>query len=556
MAERSETQQHLAEGERLMMSRFYDRAMVEFNKALKLDSKTTMQALDGLFDTAERMDDYEGVISIGTNMLLNQPSNGALANKLGNAYRKMKNFGQAIKLYQHCLKNAPDDKFVTYNLAATMARIDLYDGKALSAVMPFERMKTPKLPDNEKGVERLTELQRELILLKEEARADEEGDEEETPVEESQNEKQSQQVEVIPEEVFGYLREDQSISTKARVAVLKDLSLYCLENNDPEIAWRSLTRLIFHIPEDENFQSFVALAYALRGEEQLAIDKLLALLGTNQYNRFANVNLGFLYKKQGNDLLSKKYFITTHQLLEKSQDFYDMYEFRMLGEKYFQDKVYKNALKVFQVLREEQESPSVLYRLGRIYIELDELDQAIEVYKCLVENYRQYPDVEENLADINRYILNVAKNLMKNHRYSRAVKMFEMSLTIKKSKAVVEDAIGAYKLLRDEEGEKRMKVLLRVVEREEREQEIEASRVEKLKQAKKLEATNHTYKAIQAYEEALRLKPEKEVLVRLLALYKKSRQPEMIEDVTKRYNKAIERIQRLAELEAEALENS
>lgn len=562
MAERNEVDQHLAEGKRLMVSKFYDRAMVEFNKALKLDSKITMRALDGMFETAEYTNDYEGVISIGTNMLLNQPNNNMLANKLGNAYRKMKNFGQAIKLYEHCIKHSPDDKFAPYNWAAAMARIDLYDGAAVSAVLPFERMSRPKLPKNEKGVERLTTLQQELIEAAEARAAAEEakaaaeagGDDWQTEMEKKlkaeQKKKKNRKVQLIPEELFDHLRRDKTVSTKAQQTMLKDLSIFCLEKNYPEIAWRAITRLIFQIPHDEDLQSFVALTYDARGEEQLAIDKLLSLLGKDQYNRFANVNLGYLYKKQGNDLLSKKYFLTTHQLLEKSQHYYDMNEFRMKGEQYLKDEVYKNALKVFEVLREEKEAPIILYRLGEIYLALDDYEKALEVYKCLVENYREEEGVEEKLVQINQHLLSMAKDLMADHRYSRAAGMFEMSLAIIKSKDVIENAMSAYKLLRDEEGEKRMKIALRLMEEEEREKEIKESRIKKLKQAKKLEAENLSYKAIQAYEEALRLKPEKKVLIRLLTLYKKTRQPEMMQDVAERYNKALERIQRLADLKA------
>ncbi len=550
MAELSEVNQYLLEGERLMETRFYDRAMVEFNKALKIDSKTTMRKLDSLFDAAESTGDYEGVISIGTNMLLNQKDNNTLANKLGNAYRKMKNYGQAIKLYEHCLKHTPGDRFATYNLAATMAQIDLYDGNAVSAILPFEQMRTAKLPDNENGEERLKVIQREILKEQEkEKEAESPPPEKEGEVTGKKSKQKKEELTIVPEEIFERLR--QQGPTKEQRIHLLDIAIHCLTKSHPQVAWRSLTRLVFQIPSDDYLQCYVAMAYALRGEEQLAIDKLLALLGKDQYNRYANANLGFLYKKQNNDLLAKKYFIITHQLLKKSQDLYDMDEFRAKGEKYYKDEIYKNALNIFKVLQEEQESPEVLARLGRIYIELDKFEKAINVYKRLVANYGQDPEVQKDLVEINIYILNLAKDLMEKHRYSHAVRMFEMSLEIIKSKAVCEDAMGAYKLLRDEAGIKKMKITIAQIEKEEKEREIEISYVEKLKKAEKYESKNIPYKAIQSYEEALRLKPDKDIVMKLIGLYKRTRQKYMIEDVTERYNKSIERMQRLAKLEAE-----
>jgi len=91
-------------------------------------------------------------------------------------------------------------------------------------------------------------------------------------------------------------------------------------------------------------RTFMALTYALRGEEDLAINKLIELLGENPYNRYANANLGYLYLKQGKTILAKKYFILTHHYLEKSKGYYDMDAFRELGEKYYREEIYKNAL--------------------------------------------------------------------------------------------------------------------------------------------------------------------------------------------------------------------
>ena len=86
---------------------------------------------------------------------------------LGNAYRKQGQIRSAIKLYKHCLKVDRKAKMPAYNIAAAMARVDLYDSSAISAISEFESMKTFKLPDNEKGVQELMDIQLKIQALEE-----------------------------------------------------------------------------------------------------------------------------------------------------------------------------------------------------------------------------------------------------------------------------------------------------------------------------------------------------------------------------------------------------
>ncbi|MBF0286372.1 MAG: tetratricopeptide repeat protein [SAR324 cluster bacterium] len=567
MAERKDTLEwFLAEGEKLMQNQFYDRAILEFNKAYKLDSSTTNLALEKLFRGAEETGDYEGIISVGTSMLQHQPGNSQLANVLGNTHRRLGNFAQASKFYQHCLKYDPKHRFASYNLAAAMARADLYDGNVVNAITPFERMEGPKLPDNKEGEQRLKAIQQKIDAAQQEEKEKGEGDKSEgedwqdqldgeLEPKKQEEPKKKQKVVLIPEEILIYIRKNRDMPALEMQEILKFLAFYAIENSFPKVAWRALTRLLFYTSQDENFRCFMALTYHLRGEKKLAIDQLLSILEENQYNRYANVNLGYLYQEQKNYNLARKYFVIASQLLEKSKDHYNMQQFRSLGEQYYRDEIYKNAQRVFEVLREESVAPDILERLGHIYLEQEMFDGAMEVYKLIMEDYYEQPEVKEAMVKANQMLLNKARKYMEIHKYTRAARMYEISLEIEHSKTVIEDTIGAYKLLRDEEGIKRMNILLRNIQNEEREREIVETIKQKLKEGKVFEKKKRNYEAIRCYEEALRLKPDQNVLIQLVRMYKKTRQREMIQDVTERYNKAIERQQRLAELEAEEQEN-
>ena len=66
-------------------------------------------------------------------------------------------------MYQRCLKRDPYFKNAGYNLAATLARAEVYDGTAVSAIAEFESLNHYQLPDNSEGEEKLYAIQGEVI---------------------------------------------------------------------------------------------------------------------------------------------------------------------------------------------------------------------------------------------------------------------------------------------------------------------------------------------------------------------------------------------------------
>ena len=137
---------------KLLKSRFYDRAKVEFNKALDEDHDLATQVVLALYRQMESSGDVEGLLALGANVLNRDPGNVDLANLLGNAYRRQGNITQARNMYQHCLKHDPKFRNATYNLAAMLARVPLFDGSAISAIVEFENLENFKYPQCETEV--------------------------------------------------------------------------------------------------------------------------------------------------------------------------------------------------------------------------------------------------------------------------------------------------------------------------------------------------------------------------------------------------------------------
>lgn len=586
----------IAEGEKWMERKLYDRAMIEFNKALQIDMEKASAELQDLYQRCLSSGDYAGVIAVGSNLLQKIPNNIEIANIIGNAYRKTENFHQAEKLYEYCLNIDPEAKEANYNLAATLARADLYDNSVSSAISEFESMTTFKLPDNEEGENQLLEIQKEMFqeqelleiqkeidqeqqpekseeggdgskegdaakLLealrdssegdgsKEGEQKDQDNEEGEESGDNEEEKKEPEEPEIVPEMVFNKLRKERTPEGKK---LLLSLGFYCLQHGPHQIAWRIFTRLSGQDPENEDLKCFLTLSYVLRNEEELAIEELIVLLGKNPYHRYANVNLGYIYKLQNNLLLARKYFIITHELVTKSQGYYDMQEFRALGDSYYNEAAYKKALEVYEVILSEVETVDLMVKVGKSYLEMKEYNDALISFKQILKLDPKNKESRNALRQMNAKFISESAVLKADNKFARASELLEMSMEIEAKLETLQELISLYELLKDKEKLKVAKEKLRIMEAEHKKQELDQHRLQKLKKAKNYEEHHLFHKAIRTYEEALRLQADKRVFQRLVTLYKRTKQLGMVEELTQRFNKMVEHERRMIQYEREA----
>ena len=123
----------------LLEKQFFDRAAVEFSKALSEDKEYASGLIMDLFQETQGSNP-DAMIALGLNILQHYPDNVEMANLIGSTYRKKGDWNAAIKMYQRCLKNDPSHTNAAYNIAATIARADVYDGNAVSAIAEFEKL--------------------------------------------------------------------------------------------------------------------------------------------------------------------------------------------------------------------------------------------------------------------------------------------------------------------------------------------------------------------------------------------------------------------------------
>jgi len=548
----------LKKGMQLMQGHFYDRASVEFDKALSMDKEFASKEISEFYQQAQSSGDTSGMMSIGVNILKQAPDNPELANLLANSYRKRGNIKQAKNLYNHAIKYDPAAKNPAYNLAACTAGVDAYDGSAVSAIASFESLKTFKLPECKKENELLEKIKEQLKkqqeeekarLLKEaEEKAEMYGDEEKKEEDEEseaaiddaiKKAKRKAEIEVVeietvsPEMILRHvLKHAKDFSEEELYSIHFGLSMHALEKNLSAVARKSLSWLVEKDPKNLDLRCFQILTLSLMGKPDQSIDRLLKLLGKYPHHRYSNVNLGYLYHKAGKTLKSRRLFFTAYRLLEHSQGFYSIDVCLDRAEKYYKDNHYRKALGVYVPLLKELQSMDLIIRTAELHVTLGELDKAYEVFKMVLRQDPKNETARDGIKDILEKYKKETDRAVKAKDWEKTADLLNKTIEIAPTKVLLTRAIDINKVLGNRNRVGELGRLLDRLENEDRTKKVQ----KKLKLAAQYEKDGDLRKAVRAYEDAIKIQPQRKYLRKMVDLCMKMEKPEMAEKLTGWYN--------------------
>ena len=564
-------------GKNLMESHFYDRASVEFNKALSLDKEFASELIVDLYMEMQGSNP-DAMIALGINILQHNPDNIEMANMLGNTYRKKGDYNAAKSMYQRCLKRDPYFKNASYNLAATLARAEVYDGTAVSAIAEFESLNHYQLPDNSEGEEKLYAIQGEVIRNEEisaegetagvkdeslmdfledhldgekveEAQANDIQEEKKTSSESSsESQEKERKVEIDPEACFQMISENHDDQQKETSELLNALGLYCLTHYHPEIAVNSFQKLVQLHPEQIDFQCFLVLANGLEGNTTKAIDSLQKILIEHPFHRYSNVNLGYLFQKSGKTMKARTYFFITYKLLERSGGYYHIERILNRAEEHFNEDRGKKALELYEPLYEEINAPNLLNRIGKLQLLFSKLDEAVQTFRRVLKIDVKNAEAREGLKQLHQKFLMQLDNAVKKHDYEDAAKAFEKAIGIVKNPKLMQRGIDINKMLKNETRANQLERMLKQMLEKDSNQMVQ----EKISLAEEAEKKGNYKAAVGYYEQAIRISPKHEIMVKMSDFCQRIDRPELAEKVSKWFNQHLENQKRKAALELAA----
>ena len=564
-------------GKNLMESHFYDRASVEFNKALSLDKDFASELIVDLYMEMQGSNP-DAMIALGINILQHNPDNIEMANMLGNTYRKKGDYNTAKSMYQRCLKRDPYFKNASYNLAATLARTEVYDGTAVSAIAEFESLNHYQLPDNSDGEEKLYAIQGESIRNEEisaedetagvkdeslmdfledhldgekveEPQANEIQEKKETSSESSsESQEKERKVEIDPEACLQIISENHDDQQKETSELLNALGLYCLTHYHPEIAVNSFQKLVQLHPEQIDFQCFLVLANGLEGNTGKAIDSLQKILIEHPFHRYSNVNLGYLFQKSGKTMKARTYFFITYKLLERSGGYYHIERILNRAEEHFNEDRGKKALELYEPLYEEINAPNLLNRIGKLQLLFSKLDEAVQTFRRVLKIDVKNAEAREGLKQLHQKFLMQLDNAVKKHDYEDAAKAFEKAIGIVKNPKLMQRGIDINKMLKNETRANQLERMLKQMLEKDSNQMVQ----EKISLAEEAEKKGNYKAAVGYYEQAIRISPKHEIMVKMSDFCQRIDRPELAEKVSKWFNQHLENQKRKAALELAA----
>ena len=564
-------------GKNLMESHFYDRASVEFNKAFSLDKEFASELIVDLYMEMQGSNP-DAMIALGINILQHNPDNIEMANMLGNTYRKKGDYNAAKSMYQRCLKRDPYFKNASYNLAATLARAEVYDGTAVSAIAEFESLNHYQLPDNSEREEKLYAIQGEVIRNEEisaegetagvkdeslmdfledhldgekveEPQANDIQEKKETSSESSsESQEKERKVEIDPEACFQMISENHDDQQKETSELLNALGLYCLTHYHPEIAVNSFQKLVQLHPEQIDFQCFLVLANGLEGNTGKAIDSLQKILIEHPFHRYSNVNLGYLFQKSGKTMKARTYFFITYKLLERSGGYYHIERILNRAEEHFNEDRGKKALELYEPLYEEINAPNLLNRIGKLQLLFSKLDEAVQTFRRVLKIDVKNAEAREGLKQLHQKFLMQLDNAVKKHDYEDAAKAFEKAIGIVKNPKLMQRGIDINKMLKNETRANQLERMLKQMLEKDSNQMVQ----EKISLAEEAEKKGNYKAAVGYYEQAIRISPKHEIMVKMSDFCQRIDRPELAEKVSKWFNQHLENQKRKAALELAA----
>jgi len=581
----------LERGKSLLEKNFYDWAAVEFNKAMELNPKVAAKTVTKLFQEMQGGGNPDGIISLGVNVLKMDPKNTDLANLLGNTYRKKHDWKHAINMYKHCLKHDHDYTNAIYNLAAAIAKLEIADGNAVSAIGEFEKMTDFVLPEIKEGLEKLYEMQQHFAVVPDEESEKEDDDDDVTETKEEtkendddvnetkeetkekaeaegkeddsseanddnehdEEEKQDEGNSIDATQTFEYIIANIDAESDEEQDACFTLGIYCLKSKEGKIAQRVFKRLLMKEKQNVDLRCFLVLAISLDGVIDNAIKTLQNILGRNPNHRYSNVNLGMLFKNKGMIQQSRVCFFKTFDLLERSHGDYDIKVCLDNADNLFNDNREKKALEIYEPLVPEIISEELLIRIAKLNVDKKAWDNAFEIYRRILRINRQNKEAREGIKSIHAEYLLASEKYLKQNDAKNAAAAIDKALNIAVSKNLLQKAINLNNLLENENRAVELEQMLRDFKKK----EIQAKVQEKIKLAEEAETIRNYKGAIVFYEEAIKIDPQNSTLKKLVDLCVRIKRPDLAEKLTDWFTKLQHSVQEKEKAQArEAYEQS
>ena len=519
----SEIETLLQKGMLMLKGKLYKQATIDLRMAMEVDRERTIGLLNELFEENRRKDELEASYSVGLMLIRTRPQDHELCNQVGNIARKLHNYKQANSLYRQALRTNKEFSTAFYNMAASMGKVDKFDEEVKRGIDQFGSMKRFVLPDYRNDQTIVETLTRKWEKQEGSIGGDRQNLRESIYSSLKQAIKENREKQTTPKET-GILHGD-----------IFNLALYALSQEDGKTAAEYLSMLDGLHGNIKYSGMLNAITEDINGNAKKAIEDMLMIIDGYKNDRYFNANLGFMYRKAGNRLLSVKYFAIAASLLEKSDGQFSPKKILRSADRNFGDGNIRKALVLYRLVVAETRCVHAMLQIGAIYILKKDFANAHRYFREALHLDPNSGTAKEKLRGIHDHYCDKAVELFQANKTDQALILFERALSIERRPRTLDWTIKAYQKLRNidritalsQEYEKiKRKALIHVQERE-REQFF-------LKGKQDIKKRDFT-KAINNLESAFQIRIDKETFLLLAHIYKGLKRTHALQDLTRRW---------------------
>ncbi|MCP4296299.1 MAG: hypothetical protein GY786_11880 [Proteobacteria bacterium] len=552
-------------GLRLLRGNMLDQASKELLSAYERLPDYFVEEIEPTLNEYLQKEDYEKSLLIGLIVLKIRTDDYRLANTIGNCARKLKRFKQANNLYRLSLRANREYNQAFYNFAASLGRVDKYDLEIQTVVEKYlysEHFFLPgtlpepgtidELEDSLTYQNKMQQVEEVQKLIKEEYDLEQKGDftaadKVETKIIERQKRSNKPSYQQMCKILMSQAKkaEKDFASSESELENVKwqyqiyNLGLLALKNDDILLAKKSFRELKDEQSKLPYVKMLNALVDELNGKRDEAIADLSELLKENSKDRFVNINLGLLFHRADNRLLTYKYLLLGGFLLERSEGLFSLDEIFLLAEESLRQGALNRSLGLFQLIVEESDNVAAWGRIGDIYWQMLEKDEAIRAYKKILTIDPDSKLGYDKLRVIHDAFCQKAMDFTENRMYNPAVREYDKALNVLRVTETLKLASEAYRVIQKRAISLNLQMEYQeavVKENRERQEIIRLQLITKGKEHMKLKKIQS---AISHLEKAFDMKADKEVLTILVHVYKSLKRREALNHLLKRWQKMI-----------------
>ena len=536
---------------------FQHKAMYEFQKASELDAEIVSEYLSDRLEKSLKKNLYETALSIGSIIMKIKDRDFELANKLGNCARKLKRYKQANNLYRQALRFNRKYTIALYNLAASMGRIHHYDNDVKLLVDRFDKTEELVLPRYRIAPDF---IDRTIVRIKKEKTAELEGsevvtDQIDSEVEESDllalktKKGKKELLEPKYSEVCGSIRRlielaSKDLSTESRIAEFENyifnLGLYALSKKDAGLAQKCFLQLKKRKSKIEYLDMLMTLAISVEDPSDEVMESMMKLLAEDKSNRYLNVNLGLLYKRQRNNLLSYKYLAMGALLLDQTNNVYCRNELLEMADKEIEIGNLKKAHKIYEMVNHEIENVHVKSNIGQILIYQNQYSAAIPIYKRILELDPKFDQANQKLDEIHDHYLKEGEEMFYVRKFSNSVKFYEKALSARRLPETIKITANVYHQLMDFKAEKALLGEYRELKCQQKKKDKEKLRLDYVQKGKEHLLNKKFDEAVEFFEKAFSMKVDKDVFVYLAHILKTQKRTQELKYLMDRWKKMLQ----------------